>query len=119
MDGDEAGGADGDNCAETVISGGNKMAELKDADRIREFVYQNYISPAKEKGLSEVSVLAREIHDRMGFTKNNYPNICGALTRPLMKKKYELKNIKREPPSNGPNVKITFVLKDIVIIEET
>ena len=53
--------------------------EIKDADRIRDFVYEHYIRPAKEKGLSSVSFKAKEIHEGMGFNKNNYPNICDSL----------------------------------------
>jgi hypothetical protein len=83
---------------------------IKDADRIREFVYEHYIKPAKEKGLSSVPFKAGEIHKRMGFTKNNIPNIIGALCREIMKKRYGVKNIHREPPSDGLNVIITYEL---------
>lgn len=82
----------------------------KDADRIREFVYENYIKPAKERGCSSVSFKVKEIHERMGFTKNNFPNICGALCRPRMMNLYGVKKILREPPSDGPNVIITYEL---------
>jgi len=82
----------------------------RDADRIREFAYEHYIKPAKEKGLSSVSLKAEEIHKRMGFTKNNYPNICGSLCRLKMIKRYGVKTIHREPPSDGPNVIITYGL---------
>lgn len=83
---------------------------IKDADRIREFVYEHYIKPAKEKGLSSVPFKAGEIHKRMGFTKNNIPNIIGALCRPAMIKHYGVKKILREPPSDGPHVIITYEL---------
>ncbi len=92
-----------------LFSQEGKMA-MKDADRIREFVYEHYIKPAKEKGLPRVSVKVKEIHERMGFTKDNYPNICGALCRPAMIKHYGVKSYHREPLSEGHNVIVTYEL---------
>ena len=92
-----------------IFSQEGKMG-IKDADRIREFVYKHYIKPAKEKGLSSVSFKVKEIHKRMGFTKNNYVNICGALCRPATIKHYGVKTIHREPLSEGSNVIITYEL---------
>lgn len=84
--------------------------KMRDADRIRKFAYENYVKPAKERGLSGVTVNVREVHGRMGFTKNNYPNICGALCRPRLMAQYGVKKIHRKPPSDGPNVVITYEL---------
>jgi hypothetical protein len=87
------------------------MQNISDANNIREYVYQTYILPAKKNGLSEVSVLARIVHEEMGFKKQNYPNIIRALVREKMKIRYGLKTIRREPPADGPNVQITFIIK--------
>ena len=92
-----------------IFSQEGKMG-IKDADRIREFVYEHYIKPAKEKGLSSVSFKAEEIHKRIGFTKNNYANICGSLCRLAMIKRYGVKTIHKEPLSEGPDVIITYEL---------
>jgi hypothetical protein len=83
---------------------------IKDADRIREFIYENYIKPATGRGLSRVIIKVKDVHKRMGFAKNNYPNICGALCRQRMMNRYRVKRILREPPSDGPNVIITYEL---------
>ncbi len=83
---------------------------MMDAERIREYVYEHYIKPAKEKGLSSVSFRAKDIHQGMGFVKHNYPNIIGALCREIMKTRYEVKKIRREPPSDAPDILITYEL---------
>lgn len=83
---------------------------MKDADRIREYAYERYIKPAKEKGESSVSFRARDIHQGMGFEKHNYPNIIGALCREIMKTRYGVKKIRREPPSDAPDILIIYEL---------
>jgi hypothetical protein len=83
---------------------------MKDADRIREFVYEHYIKPAIDRGESVVSFRAKNIHQGMGFVKHNYPNIIGALCREIMKTRYGVKEIRREPPSDAPDVLIIYEL---------
>jgi hypothetical protein len=86
------------------------MFRLSEANIIREFVYQTYILPAIKRGDSRVSFRAKDIHTKMDIKKSNYPNIIGALCRKIMVTKYEVKEIHRDPPSDGPNVVITYEL---------
>jgi len=83
---------------------------IRDADRIGELVYERYIKPAKENGLSSVSFRAKDVHQGMGFIKHNYPNIIGALCREIMKTRYGVKKIRREPPSDAPDILIIYEL---------
>lgn len=83
---------------------------ISEADRIREFAYEHYIKRAKERGLPSVSFKAKDIHQGMEFEKHNYPNIIGALCREIMKTRYGVKEIRREPPSDAPDVLITYEL---------
>lgn len=85
--------------------------EMKDADRIREFVYEHYIKPAKRNGLSSVSFRAKDIHQGMEFVKHNYPNIIGALCHEIMKTRYGVKEIRKEPPSDASDIIIIYELK--------
>jgi hypothetical protein len=83
---------------------------IRDADRIGKFVYEHYIKPAKERGLSSVSFRAKDIHKGMEFIKHNYPNIIEALCREIMKTRYGVKKILREPPSDAPDILIIYEL---------
>jgi len=83
---------------------------ISEADRIREFAYENFIKPAKGRGLSSVSFRAKDIHQGMEYIKHNYPNIIRALCRETMKTRYGVKKIRREPPSAAPDVIITYEL---------
>jgi hypothetical protein len=82
----------------------------RDADRIREYVYERYIKPAKDNGLFRVSFRATDIHQGMGFIKHDYPNIIGALCSEIMKTRYGVKKIRREPPSDAPDILIIYEL---------
>ena len=82
----------------------------RDADKIREYAYEHYIKPAKEKGEASVSFKAKDIHQGMGFIEHNYPNIIGALCRKAMITRYGVKKIRREPPSDAPDVLIVYEL---------
>jgi len=48
------------------------------ADEIREFVYENYIKYAVERGETEVLVRAGDVHSRMSLS-NRMPAVCDAL----------------------------------------
>ena len=86
------------------------MNSLSDANLIREFVFESYILPAQLRGESRVSFKAKDLHAQMKITKNNYPNLIGALCRQIMIRKYGVKAIHRDPPTDGPNVVITYDL---------
>jgi hypothetical protein len=83
---------------------------IRDADKIREYVYKRYVKPAKENGLSSVSFRAKDIHQGMELIKHNYPNIIDALCHEIMKTRYGVKEIHREPPSDAPDVLIIYEL---------
>ncbi len=52
--------------------------QTKDADRIRKFVLDEYITPARQAGARDVTVLVREINERLGLNQA-WPNICQVL----------------------------------------
>jgi 5-methylcytosine-specific restriction protein B len=77
------------------------------ADKIREFVFENYIKPAREKGDEKVSIKAGDIHDEMELD-NKIPSVCGALDTKKFQKQYDIELEEREGPSCGFNVFYTF-----------
>lgn len=57
---------------------GDPPGSAKDADRIRQFVLEHYIEPAREEGRDHVDVLVRDVNEALGL-KEAWPNICQAL----------------------------------------
>lgn len=50
----------------------------KDADRIRQYVLEHYIEPARENEDSTVEILVRDVNDALALNQA-WPNICQAL----------------------------------------
>lgn len=57
---------------------GDPPGSAKDADRIRQYVLEHYIEPAREDGHDQVEVLVRDVNGALGL-KEAWPNICQAL----------------------------------------
>ena len=60
---------------------GDEPGATKDANRIRQYVLEHYIEPAREKGRERVEVLVRDVNKALGL-KEAWPNICQALAGP-------------------------------------
>jgi len=57
---------------------GDPPGPAKDADRIRQYVLEHYIEPARDEGRDHVEVRVRDVNEALGL-KNAWPNICQAL----------------------------------------
>ena len=53
----------------------------KDADRIRQYVLEHYIEPAREEGREQAEVLVRDVNTALRLN-TAWPNICQALAGP-------------------------------------
>jgi 5-methylcytosine-specific restriction protein B len=80
------------------------------ADRIRRYVLDNYITPARAEGQPTVTITVGPLNNEMGL-QMAWPNICQALEGRLF---LELANVPR-PTAEGPRQsttrKLTFSLK--------
>ncbi|MEY9722168.1 5-methylcytosine-specific restriction protein B [Sinorhizobium fredii] len=77
-----------DTRADAVRAIENNLAALsgeprgeRDADRIRQYVLENHIEPARERDAETVDVLVREVNKALGLNQA-WPNICQAITGP-------------------------------------
>jgi hypothetical protein len=61
----------------------------KIADRIRQYVLEHYIEPAREDCRESVDVLVRDVNDALQLN-DAWPNICQALAGPIFQKMAEL-----------------------------
>ena len=57
---------------------GEPPGPSKDADRIRQYVLENDIEPAREEGRGQAEVLVRDVNAALGL-KEAWPNICQVL----------------------------------------
>ena len=57
---------------------GEPPGSAKDADRIRQYVLEHYIEPAREEGRRQAEVLVRDVNTALGLNEA-WPNICQAL----------------------------------------
>lgn len=77
------------------------------ADRIREHTINQYISPARESGLSTIKISAKEVHADLGL-KSRYPAICNALDGDIFKEKARVILRSRSGPRQSSTVTWTF-----------
>ena len=77
------------------------------ADQIREFVDDNYVAPARERGERSFSVRAGDVHSDMGLSAR-LPAVCAALGTDKFERNYGLRRTSVEGPINGANCVLTF-----------
>ncbi len=83
--------------------------ELSLADRIRQFAYDSYIVPARQRGEKSVTLRAGDVHTRMNLT-SRMPAVCGAIGTRLFETQYHLRLIDRRGPTQGAEVTFKFEL---------
>jgi hypothetical protein len=79
------------------------------ADKIREFVYKEYVQPARERGDQTVTFRAGDVHEQMDL-KSRLPAVCAAVDTNKFREKYQVRLVKREGPANAANAFFTFAL---------
>ena len=80
---------------------------MTQADRIRKFVLDRYISPARETGRGEITVRAGDVHQAMGL-RNAMPAVCSAIGSVKFDELARVARGKRIGPANGANVYFIF-----------
>lgn len=79
------------------------------ADDIRDFVYHQYILPARRRGESYTSVRSGDVHMEMRLS-NAMPNICSALEAAKFSEMADVQLLGRKGPYRGANVLFEFGL---------
>lgn len=82
---------------------------MSQADRIRRFVFDHYIAPARAAGRAEVTVRAGDIHRGMGLC-NAMPAVCSAIGSDKFNQFARVALRDRTGPANGANVYFSFDL---------
>lgn len=82
---------------------------MSQADRIRQFVLDSYIAPARANGRAEVTIRAGDVHKELGFV-SAMPAVCSAIGSSKFNQLANVDLIERNGPSNGANVYFRFGL---------
>jgi hypothetical protein len=82
---------------------------MSQADKIREFVLREHIKPARSQSLKEVRIRAGDVHSKMGLV-DRMPAVTSAIGSVIFQRKYHIRLINRDGPTNGANVIFTFLL---------
>ena len=62
---------------------------MSDADKIREYAFEQFIKPARTAGHSVIAIASRDIHDGLSLSAK-FPNVCQALSGEKFYSKYRL-----------------------------
>jgi hypothetical protein len=83
---------------------------MTQADRIRQFVVEHYIEPARAAGYSETTARAGDVHQSMGLS-NAMPTVCSALGGRKLQNLAGVGLCDRVGPPNGANVYFRYDLR--------
>lgn len=82
---------------------------MKLAHRIREYINQRHVLPARAAGQAELTIRAGDVHSDMGLV-SRMPAVCQALEAKLFEEDYRVRLIRRTGPKQGANVFFTFAV---------
>jgi hypothetical protein len=82
---------------------------MTQADRIRQYVLDHYVAPARAKGRAEITIRAGDVHQEMGLA-NRMPAVCSAIDSNKFNQLARVIPIGRRGPANGANVFFQFRL---------
>lgn len=77
------------------------------ADRIRKYVLDTVITPARQQGRAYVVVRSGDIHKQMGL-KDRMPAVCGALDAEKFLDYANVRLVERSGPYQGATVEWVF-----------
>lgn len=95
-------------------------AGYSQANRIRRYIIENYVSPARERDESVVELVSGEIHNAMGL-QNALPAVCSVLEGKALAEQAKIKLLERHSPigSDKPSstIRYRFELQNIVMLD--
>ena len=88
--------------------------EKSTAQKIRDYVQENYMEPARKRGVDDATIRAGDVHDGMGL-HNSQPLVCDTLRGKKIQRQCNIKLIKERRGENvtqkhAPNIWYTYQL---------
>lgn len=95
--------------ADGVASSETAEADPKQADKIRSFVRETYIEPARKEGRETIEIVSGDVHSAMGL-KNAVPAVCSVLEGKALAEVAGVELIDRRSPigSDKPSTTIRY-----------
>jgi len=84
-------------------------AKSSESDKVRRFVMEQYVRPARSRGARSFTVVAGDVHRTLGF-RNRVPLVCTALksNKFLKENRVLLKQIEGPPSGLSTTVVLTY-----------
>lgn len=89
------------------------MENATDADRVRQYAFDTYIAPARQKSEPLVIVRAGDVATKLGLT-GTLPQVCGALGATIFETQFQVRRVYLHGPINGANTYFVFDVKPAV-----
>src|SRR5437588_3467082 len=86
------------------------MANIRTADRIRDYAKRNYVEPARRRGESSIKIVAGDIHKGLGLI-SRVPLVCNALGSKKFLNENGLVLDGRQGPPSGQSSTVTFTYR--------
>ena len=93
---------------------GEPPGSAKDADRIRQYVLEQRIKPAREEGRGQAEVLVRDVNTALGLNQA-WPNICQALAGRKFQALAQVPPPERFGAEQSPATVFRFDLSDRIV----
>ncbi|MHB8996166.1 MAG: hypothetical protein ACYC63_13045 [Armatimonadota bacterium] len=77
------------------------------SDRIRSYVNEAYLAPARDRGEASVTIRAGDVHAEMGLSAR-LPAVCAAIGSDVFEREYRVHRTSVEGPLNEANCLLTF-----------
>jgi hypothetical protein len=92
-----------------MVYSGMGMATL--SDQVRDYVYRNYIVPARENRTASVTVTAGDAHQALKFDSRRMSLVCAALNTTKFERQYGIRLLERTGAGHGPTATFTFSVR--------
>jgi len=89
------------------------METVADADRVRQYAFDTYIAPARQKSEPLVIIRAGDVASKLGLT-GTLPQVCGALGAATFETTFHVRRVYLHGPINGANTYFVFDVKPAV-----
>jgi hypothetical protein len=91
--------------------GGDSKMHGDQSQLVREIAVRNFVKPARDRGLKEVTIPVRQLRDMLaptGFPVKNIPQICSALEAVEFRRANQFKSMSVDGPASKRSTTVVF-----------
>ncbi len=89
------------------------MEAHSDSDRVRQYAFETFIVPARQKSEPLVIIRAGDVATKLGLA-GTLPQVCGALGATTFETQFQVRRVYLHGPINGANTYFVFDVKPAV-----